>query len=237
MFGHEKGSFTGADTAKVGLVEAANGGTLFLDEVGDIPLNLQVKLLRLLETGTYRRVGSLEPRRADFRLICATHRDLKEMVKEGTFRQDLYFRISSFPIHVPNLRERHEDIPLLVNTLLERISDGPPPPVHPETLRILTNHRYIGNIRELRNILEWAGLMADGGTILPTHLPDDVQQQAQDAPDRAPAITFQGDILPLDELEAHYLAWARARHKGDKRSLAKKLGVAERTLYRKLARE
>ena len=124
LFGYEKGAFTGANQRKIGLVESAAGGTLFLDEVGDIPLSLQVKLLRLLETGTFRRVGGVETLRADFRLIAATHRDLKDMVEHGSFRRDLYYRLSVFPIHLPALRERREDIALLAETLLTRLAPG-----------------------------------------------------------------------------------------------------------------
>jgi len=124
LFGYEKGAFTGANFRKMGLVEAASGGTLFLDEIGDVPLSLQVKLLRLLETGTYRRVGGVETLRADFRLVCATHRSLAAMVKAESFRRDLYYRINSFPVQVPSLDERREDIPLLARSLLERVAGG-----------------------------------------------------------------------------------------------------------------
>ncbi len=118
LFGHEKGAFTGAVLKKKGLVEEAEGGTLFLDEIGDVPLSLQVKLLRLIETRTFRRVGGVEQKNSNFRLICATHKDLKSMVKKGLFREDLYYRISTFPIRLPTLRERRSDIPLLVETIL-----------------------------------------------------------------------------------------------------------------------
>ena len=122
LFGHERGAFTGANAARGGLVEAASGGTLFLDEVGDIPLAMQVKLLRLLETGTYRRVGSTEPRHADIRVVSATHRDLDRMIHDGRFREDLYYRLSTFPIHLPALRERRDDIALLAAALLARVA-------------------------------------------------------------------------------------------------------------------
>ena len=128
LFGHERGAFTGATARKVGLIETASGGTLFLDEVGDIPLGMQVKLLRLLETGTYRRVGSTELRKADIRVVSATHRSLREMVAEGSFRQDLYYRLNTFPIAIPPLRERVSDIALLARGLLERLAT--PRPMH-----------------------------------------------------------------------------------------------------------
>jgi len=236
LFGHEKGAFTGAVTSKPGLIESAAGGTLFLDEVGDIPLSLQVKLLRLLETATFRRVGSLEPRKADFRLICATHRDLKAMVVEGTFRQDLYFRIASFPITLPALRERKEDIPLLVETILKRIHGENTLKVDAEAMACIVKFGFTGNIRELRNILEWASLMADGDTIMAAHLPEEVC--GADAVSTGAEHAFGGanEVVSLETLEANYLKWVLVRHKGGKRALAKKLGLSERTLYRKLER-
>ncbi|MEJ2326737.1 MAG: sigma-54-dependent Fis family transcriptional regulator [Chromatiaceae bacterium] len=147
LFGHEKGAFTGAQQRKVGLIEAAQGGTLFLDEVGDIPLSLQVKLLRLLETRTFRRVGSVDAKRADFRLVCATHRDLKSLVAAGDFRQDLYYRISAFPIPLPALRERGDDLPLLVETLLRRIQPRRKVSLAPEAMACLQGYSFPGNVR------------------------------------------------------------------------------------------
>jgi two-component system, NtrC family, response regulator HydG len=227
LFGHEKGAFTGAAYRKKGLVEAAEGGTLFLDEVGDIPLALQVKLLRLLETGTYRRVGSPEQRRADFRLICATHRDLEALVEQGAFRADLYYRISAFPIPLPPLRERVGDIPLLVEAMLRRVSPERPWKIHPAAVRRLEAYGFPGNVRELVNLLERAVLLTDGDTLLPEHLPEKCcgPAPAEQAPD---------EIVPLEEAERRYLRWALARHRGDRRKLARKLGLSERTLYRKL---
>ncbi|MGB8240456.1 MAG: sigma 54-interacting transcriptional regulator, partial [Azonexus sp.] len=151
LFGYEKGAFTGATHRKQGLVEAASGGTLFLDEIGELPLSLQVKLLRLLETGTYRRVGGLDWLPADFRLITATHRDLRAMVQDETFRRDLYFRINTFPVRTPALHERADDIPLLAASLLERVDRKSDRKFTPSALEWLAGRRYSGNIRELRN--------------------------------------------------------------------------------------
>jgi DNA-binding NtrC family response regulator len=229
LFGHEKGAFTGAHNRKIGLVEAARGGTLFLDEVGDIPLSMQVKLLRLLETGTYRRVGSIETQEADFRLVCASHRDLKTMVEQGSFRQDLYYRISAFPIHLPALRERLSDLPLLIDTLLQRIHQRKV--LHANTLACLQGYAFPGNIRELRNILERACLMTDGDSIQPQHLP--VEMQCSLSLDVAQAEAISG-VLPLAEMERRYLQRIVHRYHGDNKSLAHLLGISERTLYRKL---
>jgi transcriptional regulator with PAS, ATPase and Fis domain len=233
MFGHEKGAFTGAHTRKQGLVEAAQGGTLFLDEVGDIPLNLQVKLLRLLETGIFRRVGSVEPRQADFRVICATHRNLKEMVSQGEFRQDLYYRINIFPILLPPLRELREDLPLLIDSQLQRIAPERNLSLHPQALRMLQTYEFSGNIRELRNILERASLLADGDLILPEHLPDECGRITDDQP-ISPISPISPIVKPLREVEREYLQWVVQHFEGDNKTLAKKLGVSERTLYRKL---
>lgn len=231
LFGHEKGSFTGAHTQKPGLVEAARGGTLFLDEVGDIPLNLQVKLLRLLETGTYRRVGSVEPHQAEFRLVCATHRDLATMVETGEFRRDLFYRISAFPIELPALRERLEDLPQLVASLLERLAPERPVEVDDEAMACLAAHDYPGNIRELRNLLERALLLSDGRQITRAHFPG---LRAPQEGDRQTSPASFSRLVPLADMERHYLRWALGQHPADKPTLARGLGISERTLYRKL---
>jgi DNA-binding NtrC family response regulator len=224
LFGHEKGAFTGALVRKAGLVEAAAGGTLFLDEVGDIPLGLQVKLLRLLETGTFRRVGSVEPQHASFRLIAATHRDLVRRVREEQFRADLYYRLAAFPIRLPPLRERREDVALLADSLLSRLGTGHARALSDEALDCLQRYDYPGNIRELRNILERANLLADGPVIERRHLPPEID---------APATVAERSAL-LDQTERRTLAWAVAAHTGTRRELAEALGISERTLYRKL---
>ncbi len=231
LFGHEKGAFTGALSQKIGLVEAARGGTLFLDEVGEIPLTLQVKLLRLLESATYRRVGGIEPQKADFRLVCATHRDLRQAVEEGSFRRDLYYRINAFPIMLPALRERIEDLPLLIESLLQRVASGRRLRLSEAALAVLSRYDFPGNIRELRNILERAALLCDGRTILPEHLPDECRRSQGSV---QAAAGMPSEILPLEDMERRYLLWALARFHGDKRSLSERLGISERTLYRKL---
>ena len=232
LFGHEKGAFTGAVSRKVGLVEAARGGTLFLDEIGDVPLSLQVKLLRLLETGTYRRVGGIEAQKADFRLVCATHRGLKDMVGKGEFRQDLYYRLNTFPIELPPLRQRLEDLPLLIDALLHRFAPEREIKLSREALGCLRAYPFPGNIRELRNMIERALLLADGDTILPEHLPPECREASKLDSEPTP---FPEELVPLEEAEARYLRWATARFHGEKRLLAEKLGVSERTLYRKLS--
>jgi DNA-binding NtrC family response regulator len=230
LFGHERGAFTGAATQHIGLVESASGGTLFLDEVGDIPLALQVKLLRLLETGTYRRVGSTELRRADVRLVSATHRDLRAMVREGSFRQDLYYRLSTFPIGLPPLRERREDIALLAQALLERLAGERPPSLSPAALARLAAYRFPGNIRELRNLLERALLLCDGDTLLPEHLADGLDDPwMREAGDAEPAAD-----ATLATRERAVMEAAVHAHRGTRAALARSLGISERTLYRRL---
>lgn len=235
LFGYEKGAFTGASHRKQGMVEAASGGTLFLDEIGELPPALQVKLLRLLETGTYRRVGGLDWLPADFRLVTATHRDLRAMVQAETFRRDLYFRINTFPIHIPSLHERSGDIALLATSLLERVDRKPGRNLSAAALSWLATRRYSGNIRELRNLIERASLLADGDEI-------DIQHLTELEEDLPPLMTISEDdfrisqLLGLDELEQRYLGWARERTGSDISLLAGKLGVSERTLYRKLSK-
>jgi DNA-binding NtrC family response regulator len=224
LFGHERGAFTGALARKTGLVEAAAGGTLFLDEVGDIPLGLQVKLLRLLETGTFRRVGGIEPQHASFRLIAATHRDLRQRVRDELFRADLYYRLAAFPIRLPPLRERREDIELLARSLLSRL-DHEARTLGADALECLRRYDYPGNIRELRNLLERASLMADGDFIEPQHLPPEICAAAAPASHRDPL---------LRSAERRAFEDAVARHGGTRQELARALGISERTLYRKL---
>lgn len=170
LFGHEKGAFTGATHRKPGLIDAARGGTLFLDEVGDIPLPMQVKLLRLIESGSYRAVGSVTPKQADFRLICATHRQLETMVEAGEFRRDLYYRISPFPVPLPSLAQRQDDIIPLSRHLLKQLPNERAVTLSADACRWLLQQPFPGNIRELRNRLERAILLCDDKEIQPIHL-------------------------------------------------------------------
>jgi transcriptional regulator with PAS, ATPase and Fis domain len=230
LFGYEKGAFSGAHNRKQGLVEAANGGTLFLDEVGDIPLGLQVKLLRLLETGTFRRVGGLESLHSDFRLVAATHRDFDRMVEEGKFRQDLYYRISTFPIMLPPLRERIEDLPLLIETLHKRISPDRTLSIHPTAMLCLSHYDFPGNIRELRNLLERASLLADGDVLLPEHFPQVCKLKQGELRSTR---NFR-EIMTLEEMERSYIEWQVQNSGLGRDELADRLGVSRRTLFRKL---
>jgi two-component system response regulator HydG len=234
LFGHERGAFTGATTRTTGLVEAASGGTLFLDELGDIPLSIQVKLLRLLETGTYRRVGSPELRKAEVRVVSATHRPLAEMVADGLFRQDLFYRLNIFPIHLPPLRQRGDDVLLLAEALLDRLSGGSAHNrLSPEAADWLRSYPYPGNVRELRNILERACLLCDGDEIRLPHLPLDVAvpKPLQTPKERLP-------LTALDLPENDEVSFEECLHafKGSRKALASHLGLSERTLYRRLKR-
>ena len=227
LFGYERGAFTGATSRRIGLIESACGGTLFLDEVGDIPLAMQVKLLRLLENGTYRRVGSVDLLKSNIRLVSATHRDLFAMVQHGSFRQDLYFRLSTFPIELPPLRKRLSDIPILVESLLARICPDRNLKISAEATDLLLQYDFPGNIRELRNIIERASLLCDGDVILPTHLPENlncVEAKCE----------IQAQTLSLSELNRQTLENRLAQHRGNRKSLAQELGISESTLYRRL---
>ena len=211
-------------------MESASGGTLFLDEVGDIPLSMQVKLLRLIESGTYRRVGSSDLRQADIRLVSATHRDLQQRVREGLFRQDLYFRIATFPIRLPSLRERRTDIPLLAESMLARLAGTRVLRLSREALQCLSEHDFPGNIRELRNLLERALLLTDGDEISAETLDAAL---ALEGPPRVQGpisrLTGGSTALSSDQLRQH-----AAAHQGSRRELAKQLGISERSLYRRL---
>ena len=232
LFGYVKGAFTGADSDKVGLVESAQGGTLFLDEIGDVPLSVQVKLLRLLESRRFRRVGSTQWQETDFRLVCATNKNLREMVESGLFRDDLYYRLTVFEIDLPPLRDRQGDLQPLIETMLQRLGASEIR-FSEASLRVLEGYEFPGNVRELRNIVERALLLADDGVIHPVHLP--AHCQGAGGAQGTVLQTDSRELVTLAEAEKNYLAKAVAVFQGDRKSLAKTLGVSERVLYRKLS--
>jgi len=245
LFGHRKGSFTSAERDHKGLFEVASGGTLFLDEVGELNKNVQVKLLRFLESGEIRRVGDNEPIRLDARVICATNRDLREMVPKDEFREDLFFRINTFEIRLPPLRERRPDIPDLARHLLARAARRPEDQVAklltPDAVDTLLEYEWPGNVREMRNVMEHAWILAGGGPITPEHLPHHLRQAAA-APatlsmprtDAAHAPAASSAPRTLKEVEMEHILRVLEKHRGNKPAAAAELGIVLKTLYNKL---
>jgi two-component system NtrC family response regulator len=231
LFGHRKGAFTGADDHRAGLFEIADGGTIFLDEIGELPRGLQAKLLRVLESGEIRRVGENESFRVDVRVICATHRNLQEMVESGEFREDLMFRINTFEISLPPLRARLEDIPELAEHLYRRFRpQANPDEKHfsPEALAVLQSHSWPGNVRELANVIEHATILCDQPPVRPEHLPSNFGLHPVRRKLRA-----LGPVT-LEELELQAIYEALERHQGNKPAAAEELGISLKTLYNRL---
>jgi two-component system response regulator AtoC len=235
MFGHLKGAFTGAASRKHGLFQLANGGTLFLDEIGELPLSQQPKLLRALESGTFRPVGATDIIQADVRLVSATHQDLEAMARAGDFRQDLFYRVAVVPLTVPPLRERREDIADLAEHLLRTIgqASGREARLSGDALAKLTGYDFPGNIRELRNLLHLGATLSPDGEITGDHirLPSP-PAPASDAPAAAPP----PGMSPVEAAEISYLTDLLQRHGGSRKRVAANLNISERTLYRKLKR-
>jgi two-component system NtrC family response regulator len=232
LFGHEKGAFTGADRQKPGLIEAAQGGTLFLDEIGEIEPVIQAKLLRVLESGEYRRLGGVKDLQANVRIVAATNRNLAQMSKDGKFRADLYYRLSAFTLRIPPLRERLQDIPALVEHFLahHNFSRRLNKRLNPTALRLLMAYGFPGNIRELRNMVERAIIVGGGSEeIRPEHFSFEAlgEQPGQFS------MGFQHEPT-LDEIERRYLELLVAKYAGHRGQIAAILGVSERSIYRLL---
>lgn len=235
LFGHEKGAFTGATHSKKGLIEIANGGTVFFDEIGDIPLNMQVKLLRLLETRSFRSIGGLQQKKADFRFLSASHKNLRGLIAQGLFREDLYYRISGFPIYLPTLRERKSDIVHLIRYFLNH-SEYKQKKFSDAALNVLVNYDFPGNIRELRNIVEQASLLSDEDTIYLEALPVHVNNNTTPMDNSQSLAPMSAHIMSLEDNEKDYLTRLLAEYEGSIDDLASALTISVRTLYRKLTK-
>jgi DNA-binding NtrC family response regulator len=238
LYGHEKGAFTDARRAKSGLFELADGGTLFLDEIGEMNLGLQAKLLRVLETHTFRRVGGQADVTVDVRVVAATHNDLKRKVADGGFRQDLFFRLNVVPVEMPPLRERAEDIPLLAEHYIAHFCKDlarVPARLHPEALGALMTYAWPGNVRELKNVIERVLLLEAEDEILPHHLPPEVGSHAATFNGGPIASTFQpGVVKPLADVERMAIEHALQVCDGNKTKTASMLGISRQTLRTKL---
>ncbi|HET9552908.1 MAG TPA: sigma-54 dependent transcriptional regulator [Anaeromyxobacteraceae bacterium] len=234
LFGYERGAFTGADQRRLGNFELASNGTLFLDEIGELPLELQAKFLRVLEERKIRRLGGRAEVDVDVRVICATNRDLKEEIRRGRFREDLFFRLGVFTIHLPPLKERREDIPLLVHHFIEKFNAETGKRVQgltPQATAVLQAYAWPGNIRELRNTVERAMILVDGEIIGEEQLPPDMQSSHPEA------ATLRVPLgLGLDQVEKDYILASLQRNGGNKARTAELLGISEKTLYNKLNR-
>jgi DNA-binding NtrC family response regulator len=228
LFGHEKGAFTGALLRKPGLFEVADRGVLFLDEVGDAPLSVQVKLLRVLETKEFLRVGGTRPVRADVRVVSATNQDLKEAMKKGRFREDLYYRLNGVTLRLPSLRDRIGDVPLLARFFADRY--GSKKPFSAAALEVLKQYPWPGNVRELAMVIQHASVLSQGETILPEDLPLDMH-------DRSWKTGALRRSLTLAEVEQEYIEAMLAQHGGHRGNTARALGIDTKTLYNKLKRE
>lgn len=232
LFGHKKGAFTGADDHRVGLFEVANGGTIFLDEIGELPKTMQAKLLRVLESREIRRVGENRATVVDVRVVCATHRDLPEMVAAGDFREDLMYRINTFEIFLPPLRDRLDDISELADHLLNRFRGKASPGkrhIAEDAITLLRSHVWPGNVRELANVIEHATILCDEGPITVSSLPAHFNRRQL----TGAAASNQGPIS-LRDLEMHAIYQALERNGGNKPKAADELGISLKTLYNKL---
>ncbi len=234
LFGYEKGAFTGAEAARPGLLESAHTGTLFVDEVGVLDPGIQASFLRLMETHEYRRVGATETREADLRVIAATNAHLDEAVRDGKFREDLFYRLSVIVLRVPPLRARTSDIPLLAEHFLQRTGfDATPKKLSPAALRELTGYGWPGNVRELRNCIERAALLSDGEVIEPW----DLELLASPSERILRRVSSEDRLVPLREVHSRYIHLVLNRVHGNQQEAARILGIDPKTIYRHLKKE
>jgi len=235
LFGYKAGAFTDARKDREGRFAAAEGGTLFLDEIGDIPQSVQVKLLRVLQEKIYEPLGSNKPIQADVRIITATNRDLQTLVRQGVFREDLFYRLNVVKIQLPPLRERKEDLPLLVDHFIKKYSAEQGKDIVgiiPSALSILMRYEFPGNIRELENIIEYSFILCEGGYIQPEHLPDPFAPSSEDS---VPGHNHEdGTPQNLEEIEKQAIALSLERNKWKKMATCRELGVSKDTLRRKI---
>lgn len=235
LFGHEKGAFTGATERQIGRFEKADGGTLFLDEIGEIDASTQVKLLRVLETQTFERVGGSKPIEVDVRVITATNRELKQMVDEKEFREDLYYRLNVVTVGLPPLRDRSDDLPLLLKHFVSHFSDENGKKlkgITPEAMKVLSAYNWPGNVRELRNCVERMVVMARGDTLTLGDVPADVRSSVADSLDSPEENPTSG--LNIDNNERNLIIRALRENNGNRTRAANMLGISRRTLHRKL---
>ena len=230
LFGHEKGSFTGATARKIGKFELADGGTVFLDEIGDMPLSIQAKVLRALQEKEFERVGGTKPIHVDIRVIAATNKDLLQLIKEGRFREDLYFRLNVFSILLPPLRDRREDISILADYFLK--NSPKPAKLSTAALQVLIGHNWSGNIRELKNVLERASIMSEDGVIEASHLPEEIRQGIN------VSASSSRENLPLDDrinlMEKEMIISALKETSGVQVKAANILGINQRSLWHRI---
>lgn len=241
LFGHERGAFTGADKRYIGCCERADGGTLFLDEISELDMSLQVKILRFLQERQFYRVGGTEAIRVDTRIIAATNRDLKEMVAQGVFREDLFYRLNVVLLPLPSLRDRKEDIPILARTFLEKYNHRNEKiflDFEPEVIELFLNYSWPGNIRELENTIERAIVLHNDTKIKTKHLPASLLQVAQTrtlaVPERVNRSESEGQILPLNVVERYAIEAALKLCTGNVSKAARSLKIGQATLYRKI---
>lgn len=229
LFGHEKGAFTGAVIRKLGRFELADKGTLFLDEVTEMPLSMQVKLLRVLQEREFERVGGTENIKVDVRIIAATNRDPIDCIKNGTFREDLYYRLNVLPIHIPPLRQRTEDIPLLTMHFLQKFTQSQEQMISPRAMELLINYEWPGNIRELQNVIERSVVLSQGNEIEARHLPEEIQKSKNDTP-QGLVLNFPDKGISFDQVEKELILKALDKSNGNQTKAAHLLGVTRSAL-------